>query len=549
MERNQIIAIVVIIVIVGGAAGYILFFAPTPPAESIIIMGTTDSVESSLDMAQSYDYFGWEMIASLSSGLVEIEPGSEAGADDINPALATEWEATGGGTIWDFTLRQDVLFPDGREFNATDVKYTFDRNCNLTGDGLFELDGPQLNMGYAGEGGIIDNVTIVSEFVVRFYLQIPFAPFLQLMACQASFMVDRLVAPMDELVTYNTDGDPLTPNALGPYLLDEWTRVGGSDEEIRLVKNENYWNAAEGLPKTDTIVIKMYASDTALASAMTSLEIDVAYRHLTATQVEAFRDNTDVTVHEGIGAQIQYLCFNQDIYPYNETNIRRGIVAALNRSHVTEAVFLGTFDPLFSMVPEGMAYHLPTFEVYGSANYSYTADMLAPFGYNETHPLELNLYYESSGHYPQSQEQALVYEDDWEASGVIDVTLSGLEWPSYRLARNEGTMPVFIYGWYPDFIDPDNYEFLPFASWLNLGYNSTYPQGGIDQYNLWVEGRSATTDAAREAAYHALQELQAEECSVIPLWQSSTVAVARPNVAGIVLDITVSWRHWLLYIE
>ena len=539
----------VIIVIVGGAAGYILFFAPTPPAESIIIMGTTDSVESSLDMAQSYDYFGWEMIGSLSSGLVEIEPGSEAGADDINPALATEWESTGEGTIWDFTLRQDVLFPDGREFNATDVKYTFDRNCNLTGDGLFELDGPQLNMGYAGEGGIIDNVTIVSEFVVRFYLQIPFAPFLQLMACQASYMVDRAVAPMDELVTYNTEGDALTPNALGPYLLEEWTRIGGSDSEMRLVKNPDYWNAAAGLPKTDTIVIKMYSTDAALATAMTSLEIDVAYRHLTALQVDAFEDNTDVTVHRGIGAQIQYLLFQQDIYPYNITDIRRGITAALNRTHVTESVFLGTFDPLYSIVPEGMAYHLPSFEVYGSANYSYTVDMLAPYGYNDTHPLVIELFYESSGHYPQSLEQAQVYKADWEASGVIEVNLNGLEWPSYRLARNEGTMPVFIYGWYPDFIDPDNYGFLPFASWLNLGYNSTYPQGGIDQYDLWVEGRSATTDAAREAAYFALQELQAEECSAVPLWQSSTVAVAKTNVAGIVLDITVSWRHWLLYLE
>ena len=175
--------------------------------------------------------------------------------------------------------------------------------------------------------------------------------------------------------------------------------------------------------------------------------------------------------------------------------------------------------------------------------------MLAPFGYNATHPLTIELYYESSGHYPQSQEQALVYEADWEASGVIEVSLNGLEWPSYRLARNEGTMPVFIYGWYPDFIDPDNYEFLPFASWLNLGYNSTYPQGGIDQNALWQAGRSATTDIAREAAYVDLQELQAEECSVIPLWQSATTAVSKLNVYGIVLDITVSWRHWLLYIE
>ncbi|MGY5858292.1 MAG: ABC transporter substrate-binding protein, partial [Candidatus Thorarchaeota archaeon] len=167
MEKNQLIAIVVIVIIVGAAAGYFIFLAP-PPQADLIIVGTTDSVESSIDMAQSYDYFGWEMIISLSSGLVEIEPGSEAGADDIQPALALSWTTSTNGLQWDFTLRQGVLFPDGREFNATDVKYTFDRNCNLTGDGLFELDGPQLNMAYAGDGGIIDDVEVVSEFVVRF---------------------------------------------------------------------------------------------------------------------------------------------------------------------------------------------------------------------------------------------------------------------------------------------------------------------------------------------------------------------------------------------
>lgn len=548
MERNQLIAIVVIIIIIGGATGYILFLGPQPRTD-LIIVGTTDSVESSLDMAQSYDYFGWEMIISLSSGLVAIEPGSEAGADDIEPALATSWTMSAGGTIWDFTLREGVLFPDGREFNATDVKYTFDRNCNLTGDGLFELDGPQLNMGYAGDGGIIDNVTIMSEFVVRFYLQIPFAPFLQLMACAASYMVDRAVAPMDELVEYSsTAGATLTPCALGPYLLESWSRIGGSDEEIRLVGNKDYWNAAAGLPKLN-VTVKMYASDTALASAMTSGEIDVAYRQLTAVQVEAFRTNTRVKVWEGIGAQIQYLCFNQDIYPYNETAIRRGITAAINRTHVVESVFLGTFDELYSMIPAGMAYHDPTFNIYGDGNISYCVEQLALFGYNAGNKLPLNLYYESSGHYPQSQEQALVYESDWEATGVIDVTLTGLEWPSYRLARNDGTMPVFIYGWYPDFIDPDNYEFLPFASWLNLGYNASYPAGGIAQNALWQAGRAATTDPLREAAYLDLQALQAEECSVIPLWQSSTVAISSLRVQGIVLDITVNWRHWLLFYE
>jgi len=109
-------------------------------------------------------------------------------------------------------------------------------------------------------------------------------------------------------------------------------------------------------------------------------------------------------------------------------------------------------------------------------------------------------------------------------------------------------MPVFVYGWYPDFIDPDNYGFLPFASWLNLGYNNTYPASGVQQYNYWVGGRSAATDAGRLGNYTALQDLQASVCSVVPLWQSSTVAVTGLNVHGVVMDITVNWRHWLVYL-
>lgn len=541
MNKNQTIAIALIIVIVVGGVGVYLFMFPQGPTVPTIVVGTTDSVETSLDMAEAYDYFGWEIITSLSSGLVEIEPGSQAGADDIQPSLALSWLATDGGTIWDFTLRQNVTFPDGREFNSTDVKYSFDRNCNLTGVGLWEDSGPQLGMEY---DGIIKNVTIISEFVVRFNLKIAFAPFLQLMACAASYMVDRAVAPMNQLVGYNETAQ--TPCALGPYLLGEWVRIGGSDDHITLIKNPNYWNAAAGIPKTERIIIKMYAGNTALASAMTANEIDVAYRQLTAAQVNSFKTNTAVKVWEGVGAQIQYLCFNQAVYPYNETAVRNAVAVGINRTHVVEAVFLGTFDPLFSIIPAGMAYHNTAFDKW-PYNISKVAELLAPFGYNNVTKLMLNLTYETSGHYPSSPEQALVYAQDWEDSGVIDVTLTGLDWSAYKLARDAGSLNVYMYGWYPDFIDPDNYAFLPFAAWLNMGFDSTH--GGEAQYALWSAGRSAPNDTARSAAYVALQNLQADECSVIPLWQSSTVAVSGLNVKGIVLDITVAWRHWLLYIE
>jgi peptide/nickel transport system substrate-binding protein len=544
MQRNQVIAVVLIVVIVGSAAGYILFFGPKPQA--IIIMGTTDSVETNLDPARAYDYFGLELILSLGSGLVQITPGSQAGANDIAASLATTWTLSADGLHWDFVLRQGVKFPDGREFNATDVKYTFDRCANLTGDGLYEPDGSQANLDYQG---FIKNVTITGEFTVRFYLNYKFAPFLQILSYAASFIVDRAWVPKDQLVTY-VDGNPTAsnPNALGPFLLANWTRSGGEDVEFRLVKNPDYWNAAAGYPKTSEIVIKKYADANALGTAMEAGDIDIAYRQLTASQIHAFQNNLDVRVWKGIGAQIQYLCFNQNYYPLNETAIRRGITAALNRTNICSTVFLGDFKPLYTMIPEGMAYHKNTFDVYGDANYTYTRQQLATLGYNETNKLVLQFYYEDEGHYPQSADQAQLYKIDLEASGVITVNLHGVAWATMATLRGTGSMPVFVYGWYPDYVDPDDYEFLPFASWLHLGYNESYPAGGIAQHDLWIEGRQASTDAARQAAYYDLQDLQAEECSVVPLWQSDTTAITKPTVHGVTLDITVNWYHWLVYI-
>jgi len=510
-------------------------------------MGTTDSVEITIDPALSYDYFGWELIGALGSALVDIRPGSQAAASDIIPALATSWNASVDGLIYDFNLRTGVVFAETGhlKFNSTIVKYSFDRNCNLTGDGLYEPDGAPANIGYQD---IIENVTILSEYRVRFYLKIPFAPFLQLMTAQSSFMVHPDYAPKNAVVNY-TAGDPRHSHAcgLGPYTLTKYVRVGGTDQEVRLTKNPYYWNASAGYPKINETVIVHYATDSALQGAMLAGEIDVAFRQLSADQVLAFKANPFVRVWQGIGAQIQYMCFQQRAYPFNETAIRRGIAAALNRPNVCHTVFKDLFNPLYSIIAAGLAFQKPSFNKYGSANYTYTINQLATKGYNAGNKLVVDLWYETTGHYPQSAEQATVYKQDLEASGVITVVLHGIEWSTFRSYRNAGTMPVFIYGWYPDYVDADDYGFLPFASWLNMGYNDSYPAGGVAQALLWDQARSTTNATERQIKYYALQDLQADECSVIPLWQSGSIAISKPDVHGIVMDITANWRHWLLY--
>lgn len=69
-----------------------------------LVMGTTDSVQSAIDPARAYDFFGWEIILNTGCGLVEIEPGT----GDIVPSLATSWSVSDDGLNWTFNLRQGV---------------------------------------------------------------------------------------------------------------------------------------------------------------------------------------------------------------------------------------------------------------------------------------------------------------------------------------------------------------------------------------------------------------------------------------------------------
>ena len=519
----------------------VVFILPVSAQESTLVIGTTDSVESAVDPAQAYDYFGWEIIYNIGSTLVDIEPGSQAGPEDIIPTLATSWSVSPSGLNWTFQLREGVLFDDGTtEFNATHVKHSFERALNIASP-----DGPQVNMGY---GDIIDSVEVVSKYQVKFNLHMPFSPFLQLMACQASSIVNPQYAPFDLIVNY-TEGDARgsTTMDLGPYKLTEWVRTAGKDDRMVLEANPYYWNAAAGYPRTEKIIYEFYSDSTALRLAIEAGDIDIAYRHISPTDIIDLQANPNVKVWKGTGAAIQYIIFQEEKLPglpqLNDSRIRKAITAALNRSEVCQTVFLGQADPLYSMIPIGMAGHTEAFKALGDANYTLTRSLLGDLGYDETNKLEIELWYESSGHYPSSEDQAVLYKSQLEASGVISVNLESADWPSYRLNRNNGIMHVFVYGWYPDYLDPDNYLFLYWATWLNHHYDE-YGEHYQEMVDLYNEARETTDPATRNSLYAQLEEYAVQDCPVIPIYQGSAWAVSKTDVEGVILDISQLWRNW-----
>ena len=61
--------------------------------------------------------------------------------------------------------------------------------------------------------------------------------------------------------------------------------------------------------------------------------------------------------------------------------------------------------------------------------------------------------------------------------------------------------------------------------------------------------RANTTLTVRSDLYDQIQTLMVDDCPVVPLYQGSAFAVSTLNVKGIYLDITQTWRHWLVYVE
>jgi len=422
------------------------------------------------------------------------------------------------------------------------VKYSFDRAIGLIPN---IPEGAPAGLGY---DAIINRTEVLDTYKVRFYLNMPFSPFLGILACRASTIVNPKYAPMAQ-VNY-TAGDPRasTPVAfVGPYILSKWVRTAGRDTEIRLDANPNYWDASSGYPKMKHVIFRFYSDPSTLRLAIESGDVDMAFRHISPTDVLDLQTNPNVKVWWGKGAFIQYLCFQEKRAPFNDTRVRVAVAAALNRSALCNTVFLGLADPLYSIIPPGMLGHTEAFKKLGDANYTLTRNLLAEAGYNESHPLTFKLWYESSGHYPSSADQAVLIKEALEASGVIQVDIEGVDWAHYKENRDNEIMDAYIYGWYPDYVDPDDYAFLYWAKWIHTNYDIMNPDKYNQQVDLYNQARATTNTTLRAQLYAQIDDIAVEMCSVVPLYVSSAWAVTKPNIYGIYLDITQDMRYWLIY--
>ena len=95
-------------------------------------------------------------------------------------------------------------------------------------------------------------------------------------------------------------------------------------------------------------------------------------------------------------------------------------------------------------------------------------------------------------------------------------------------------MPIYLLGWYPDYVDPDNYTaaFAGTAGSAGLGIFFSDP--------VWdaklTEAQTVTDMAGRTALYEEIQQMWTEDVPTIPIFQGTLYLFTQKNISGVMVS-------------
>jgi len=168
----------------------------------------------------------------------------------VQPDLATSWDASEDLKTWTFHLRPGVKFHNGKPFDASDVAFTFKR--------IQDKDvGSVLRVNFS----IVDSIEAVDSMTVRFNLSIPYA---DLPAAAAAYQAAIVSESAIETLTTH-------PIGTGPFRFVEY-RPG---DQLVMERNPDYF--LPGVPRLDRVIIRIIPEFTTSVAALESGAVDAVF--------------------------------------------------------------------------------------------------------------------------------------------------------------------------------------------------------------------------------------------------------------------------------
>lgn len=243
------------------------------------------------------------------------------------PDLAESWGVSADGKVYNFSLRQNAVWHDGKPVTSDDVLFTIE--AIKSSASLFPQDIKDLWTQI--------QVKRLDDKTFQFTLPEPFSPFLD----YATFGV----LPKHLLETVPADQLPnaefnLNPVGSGPYKFDELKISGGQIVGVALSANENYFL---GPPFIEQVVFRYFQNSSAALDAYLQGEV-LGVSQLTQDTLASALQEPTLSVYTSRLPQMGLVFLNNNnpaVGFLQNASVRRALMLGLNRTVIASHILKG----------------------------------------------------------------------------------------------------------------------------------------------------------------------------------------------------------------
>ncbi|MGL6261173.1 ABC transporter substrate-binding protein [Vibrio sp. WXL103] len=252
---------------------------------------------------------------------------------EVIPWLAESWQISeDNNLLWEFKLREDVVFSNGVPMTATKVKESIER--------LYSMEDPANGGGGNPHGHFTFNSIVADDenYIIYIETSIPTPDLPGALGYPWQLIVDVEASKERNTFTESVVGT-------GPYIITEF-QPGIS---LSGVRNENYWNGEPGFNEFEVVHMQ---DGNMRAMALMDGSIDFTV-NLQPGGLRALEGNENVIVEEYAGTKTELDHMNFRGILSNEI-LRKAIVMSIDGNIIADNVLDGLYSWGFSVIPSGL---------------------------------------------------------------------------------------------------------------------------------------------------------------------------------------------------
>lgn len=429
---------------------------------------------------------------------------------EVEPYLATSWTHNDEGTVWDFTLREDVNFHDGTKMNANAVKKSIDRTIRL---------GKGASFIWAN----IENIEVVSDYVVRFNCSSPTSVDLLASAAYAAYIMSESACDRDSDWFNSEEGND---GGSGPYVVKSLV----TGDQVIITAYDGYWREwKENSYKT--VVIKKYMESGTRRQLLETGDAQISYNFST-TDIAALKSNEKVDVKYVNTYNNILLFFNSEKQPCSNEEFRKALAYSFPYEEVISGVLENCGQLSHGLVTPGLWGYDENCTQY-EFNLDKARECLEKSGIDAS---TIKLEFAIQSGITEYKDFAQLWQTYLKEIG-INIEIRERSWDAHiehaRATRPEDRQDVFVMIWWPDCADPASWFQSMVHSQEHPSFNLSYIKNPEWDAKIEEAMRLTATNRARaEELYKEVQKGVLDGAYMVPIYDQVITYVVSKEIEG-----------------